>query len=126
MLKRCLLDNVSKGRLGERVAKKRLLQLGYNIIETNYRVKEGEIDIVAIDSDVLVFVEVKARSGKGFGIAEEAVDSKKIGRLSEAALSYITEKSLYEMTVRFDVVAVDLSVAPPKINIIKNAFESTV
>jgi putative endonuclease len=120
------LDNVSKGRLGEKAAKKRLLQLGYNIIETNYRVKEGEIDIVSMDGDVLVFVEVKARSGKNFGSAEEAVDSKKMVKLSEVALSYITEKSLHEMTIRFDVVAVDMSVSPPKINIIKNAFESTV
>ena len=120
------MDNVSKGRLGERTAKKRLIQLGYIVLETNYRVKEGEIDIVAIDGDILVFVEVKSRSGKDFGSAEEAVDSKKMERLSEAALSYITNKSLYEMTVRFDVVAVDMSVAPPHIKIIKNAFESTV
>ena len=120
------MDNVSKGKLGERIAKKKLLQLGYNILETNYRVKEGEIDIVSMDGDVLVFVEVKARSSKGFGSAEEAIDLKKIERLSEAALSYITEKSLYEMTIRFDVVAVDMSVVPPFVKIIKNAFESTV
>ena len=126
MSKRSLLDNVTKGRLGEKAAKKRLLQLGYNILETNYRVKEGEIDIVSMDGDVLVFVEVKARSNRKFGGGEESVDAKKMVKLSEVALSYITEKSLHEMTVRFDVVAVDMSVNPPKIKVIKDAFESTV
>lgn len=120
------MDRASKGRQGERLARKRLEKLGYSIIETNYRTKGGEIDIVAMDGETVVFVEVKARGGAGFGIAEEAVDSRKIERISEVALSYITEKSLHEMNVRFDVVAVYLTRFRPEVKVIKNAFESAI
>jgi len=120
------LYKVLRGREGERLARKRLEKLGYRILETNYRTGEGEIDIVAMEGDTVVFVEVKTRSRGGLTGALEAVDSRKIKKISEAALQYITEKGLHQMTVRFDVVAVDMSRFRPKITVIKNAFESAI
>ncbi|MBN1573993.1 MAG: YraN family protein [Deltaproteobacteria bacterium] len=116
----------SRGRDGELIAKKRLEKLGYKILETNYRTRGGEIDIVAMEGNTVVFVEVKTRSRGGLMGAVEAVDSRKIKRISEAALQYITDKDLHRMTVRFDVVAVDVSRFRPKIILIKNAFESAI
>ena len=117
---------VLRGREGERLARKRLERLGYIILETNYRTTGGEIDIVAMEGETVVFVEVKTRSRGGLTGALEAVDSRKIKKISEAALHYITDKNLHRMTVRFDVVAVDASRFRPKINIVKNAFESAI
>ena len=116
----------SRGREGERLAKKRLERLGYRILETNYRTTGGEIDIVAMEGDTVVFVEVKTRSRGGLTGAVEAIDSRKIKRISAAALQYITDKALHNSTVRFDVVAVDMSWFRPKITLIKNAFESAI
>lgn len=115
-----------RGREGEGLAKKRLEEIGYEILQTNYMANEGEIDIVAMEGDTVVFVEVKTRSKGGLIKALEAVDSRKIKRLSKAALAYITEKDLHDKTVRFDVVAVDMSWFRPKIKVIKNAFEPTI
>lgn len=116
----------SRGREGELLARKRLERLGYRILETNYRTTGGEIDIVAMEGDAVVFVEVKTRGRGGLTEALEAVDSRKIERISTAALQYITDKDLHRMTVRFDVVAVDAGRFRPKITVIKNAFESAI
>jgi putative endonuclease len=115
-----------RGREGELLAKKRLEGLGYRILETNYRTTEGEIDIVAMDGDTVVFVEVKTRGRGGVAEALEAVDARKIEKISTAALKYITDNDLHRMTARFDVVAVDASRLRPKITLIKNAFESAI
>jgi putative endonuclease len=120
------LYKASRGREGERLAGKRLERLGYRILETNYRTTGGEIDIVAMEGEAVVFVEVKTRSRGGLTEAVESVDSRKIERISTAALKYITDKGLHQMTVRFDVVAVDMSRFRPKITLIKNAFESAI
>jgi len=77
---------------------------GYRIVARNWRCRFGEIDIVARDGPTLVFVEVKARSGDGFGGADGAVDKKKQGRLATAAGQFLQETGC-ELPARFDVVA---------------------
>ena len=78
---------------------------GYQIVVRNWRTKLGEVDIIARDRDVLVFVEVKARTGDGFGGPEGAVDDRKQRRLIFAALSFM-QKTKCELPARFDVVAI--------------------
>ncbi len=99
-------DGTSKGRAGEDEAARYLESLGYRILRRNLRGPEGEIDILARDGGVLVFVEVKARAGRSYGSALGAVDARKRARIRALAANYLqflpgTPK------VRFDVVAFD-------------------
>jgi putative endonuclease len=114
------------GRFGETLARLKLLVSGYRIIETNYRTKGGEIDIIAKDRGELIFIEVKTKRSEDYGKPEEAVDQRKREKLSQLATAYISEKNLFDMPARFDVVAVDLAGIRPKIKIIRDAFESTL
>jgi putative endonuclease len=77
---------------------------GYAILERNYRLPFGEIDIVAREGGTVVFVEVKARSGAGFGGPEAAVDSRKRRKLLRAAAAWLQSRR-WEGPARFDVVA---------------------
>ncbi len=85
-----------------------LRQLGFTIIARNYRIKQGEIDVVCIDRDTLVFVEVKYRSSDDCGKAVEYVRPYKVKRILKAAWHYIENaaRPLPE-NYRIDVVAID-------------------
>ncbi len=97
-----------------------LKQEGYRILARNWRTRAGEVDIIGRDGDILVFVEVKARSGDGFGGPEAAVDRAKQRRLISAALSFI-EATKCELAMRFDVVAI----RPGKMRLYQDAFQVT-
>jgi len=116
-------ERIALGRLGEELAKQRLKKLGYRIIETNYRCPLGEIDVVAKDGDVLVFVEIKTRRDRSLGEAKEAVHKRKQGQLSKVALAYLKSNHLLGSKARFDVVAIEVSRGKEEIEIVKNAFE---
>ena len=122
-------ERLSLGKTGEKLAQKHLLDLGYKIVASNYRVKLGEIDLVALDRGTVVFVEVKTRIGVSFGQPSESITYRKIQQLSKVALEYIGRHGLTSKPARFDVVSVlfkdNKSVfgEKPKIEVIKNAFE---
>ncbi len=81
---------------------------GFKVIERNYRIEQGEIDIVALDGDALVFVEVKYRSNAEYGKAVEYVRPYKIRRIMKAAWHYIKHaKRQLPENYRIDVVAID-------------------
>lgn len=112
------------GRAGEEIAAAYLRRLGWKLVERNYRKRFGEIDIIAEDDDVLVFVEVKTRSYKRFGSPLEAVDARKQHRMIRAAQSYLSESGSHDRPARFDVVAIMLqNVEKPELEHIRNAFE---
>lgn len=92
------------GKRGEETAVSYLLSLGYEVLATNYRRRFGEIDIIAKERDTYIFVEVKARRGIAYGSAVEAIGKRKRQRLIQAALSWLKEKDLNEVPLRFDVV----------------------
>jgi len=92
------------GGQAEERACRYLKDLGYEIVARNWRCRFGEIDIVARDRDVLVFVEVKARASGRFGGPEAAVDPVKQGRLVSAARMFIQQTGA-QLPARFDVVA---------------------
>lgn len=94
------------GRFGEDVAARHLEQLGMVIVERNWRCREGELDIIAVDDGVLVFCEVKTRSGLGFGSPAEAVSPAKLRRLRVLAARWMTAHPRPWTELRFDVVAV--------------------
>jgi len=96
------------GRFGEEVASSFLVGKGYKIIEKNYRCKFGEIDIIAIRGDKLVFIEVKTRKGRKYGLPEEAVDFKKRDKLEKLALFYRSYHSKLPEVLQIDFIGVVL------------------
>ena len=111
------------GEQGEALAVKRLKKAGYKIIETNYRTRLGEIDIIAKDKDTLVFVEVKARTSVHFGSPKWAITAKKQRKISMAALYYLKTTDQSAARARFDVVTIISNRDAPQVEIIKNAFD---
>ena len=110
------------GRTGEDRAAKHLTEKGYKILERNYSVPQGELDLIALDRGTLVFVEVKTRTSEAFGAPELAVDQRKQRRMIMAALGYLKHKKLHQMPCRFDVVAIS-GAGGDKVELIQNAFE---
>ena len=113
------------GKTGELLAVKFLKQKGYQIIEQNYRSAWGEIDLVALDEAVLVFVEVKTRRSLKFGTPQMAVTNSKQRKMSKAALDYLQERDGFDYVCRFDVMSIVFPPEPsePIIEHIENAFE---
>jgi putative endonuclease len=97
------------GNAGEAFVAGRLERAGYRILDRNWRMRGGELDIVALDDEILVFVEVKVRSGN-FAIAEESLDARKLGRLMMAAEMYVNVHPEHiDRIWRVDFVAITLS-----------------
>jgi len=95
------------GRAGESLACVYLEGQGYVILERNFRCRSGEVDVVARDGDVTVFVEVKERHGQSHGEGFEAVTFGKRRRVIRAARLYAASHGISERPVRFDVVSID-------------------
>jgi putative endonuclease len=112
------------GKLGEKIAAGYLRKRGYRIRETNFRCREGEIDIVAQQKDCLVFVEVRTKSNLDFGIPEESITQSKKERLMSSALSYISCHENLPPSQRIDVVAVEVDEMgkAKRIELIENAL----
>ena len=111
------------GRLGERLARKKIRSLGYKEITRNYRCPLGEVDLIAKDGDTLVFIEIKTRMGKDIALAKASVDRKKRRQISKVALAYMKSNECFDMKARFDVVTVNLDSNREWIEVIKDAFE---
>ncbi len=94
------------GQRGEQAARDYLEQEGYSIIETNYRCKLGEIDIIAQDGEMIVIVEVRTKTGLTFGRPEESINREKARKLHRLALQYIQSNYHREVSSRIDLVAV--------------------
>lgn len=111
------------GHLGELLAADRLRREGYVILERNYRCRQGEIDMIAREDGVLVFVEVRTRSGDGFGSPLESVDFFKQRRLRDVARHYLRERRPVYQDVRFDVVGIVLKEGEEaRVDIVPHAF----
>ena len=94
------------GELAERVAAAFLQMKGYAILATNYTFHRHEIDIVARIGGRIVFIEVKCRSGRGYGLPREAVGREKMRRILRAARGFLAEQNLNDSASRFDVIEV--------------------
>ena len=110
--------NFIKGRKNEALAEKYLKKKGYKIIERNYSNHIGEIDLIATDKDILVFVEVKFRQTDKFGLPREAVGIYKQNKIKRAATLYLQQNHLFDKQIRFDVV----DILGDEITHIENAF----
>lgn len=110
------------GNSGEDLAALALIQEGYKILERNYSTPLGELDLIARHGRCVVFVEVKTRRSLRFGAPGEAVSPAKQARLKRLADYYLKDKRLEAAPVRFDVVAITLDAAVPRVDIIQGAF----
>jgi len=112
----------SLGKLGESLAVKHLRNKGYKILGRNFRSKFGEIDIIAIHENDLVFIEVKTRWSQSFGPPEEAITPWKIRRMIKAGQYFQMLHPNPPESLRLDAVAIDLDAQGKlqRIEIIKN------
>lgn len=112
------------GADGERAAERFLRRHRYAILHRNYRCRYGELDLVALDGIVVVFVEVKTRSHAGFGTPTDAVDDRKQRQIQRAAQHYLVEHRLTNRAARFDVVGVWWDGRQLQCELVRNAFEA--
>lgn len=97
--------HLQTGISGEMAALDYIRNLQYQILETNWRYKHLEVDIIAMDGDTLVFIEVKTRRKSDYGMPFEAVSYQKQQKLDRAANLYIAYKK-YEGEIRFDIISI--------------------
>ncbi|MBD0316490.1 MAG: YraN family protein [Nitrospiraceae bacterium] len=112
------------GQRSEARAEQLLRDKGYRILDRNLRTTLGELDLVAEDAGVLVFVEVKARATGAFGGALLAVDQRKRAKLVKLASQYLAQRHWMDRICRFDVVVVQ-GAGPDRLQVehVQNAFD---
>lgn len=112
------------GRHGEEIAARYLEKNGFRLLRKNYRCRLGEIDLVAMDRDYLVFVEVRSKSSDEFGEGYESLLYKKQSKLRQVAWYYLKSEGKTGMSCRFDVVSIrfDRDGEVQRIEHIENAF----
>lgn len=109
------------GKHGEDVACEYLQENGYKILERNYRIRGGEIDIICKDGDYLVFVEVKTRWSHEYGLPVESITPWKIKHLLKTAQFYLMKIDWGDGPYRLDFISIDYADSEiPKIELIKN------
>jgi putative endonuclease len=120
---------IELGVRGESLAVAHLKRLGYRIIEQNYRVRQGEIDIIAEQAGTLVFIEVKTRTDSCFGPPFESITATKQKHLSKVALEYMSRYNCHDRPARFDVVGVQIGkkdsrkTSDVSVELVRNAFD---
>src|SRR3989338_2012488 len=110
------------GKMGEDIAVDFLQKSGYKIVERNFRCKLGEIDIIALDKNILIFIEVRTKKTSSFCTPQETVNFSKQKKIQRLSLYYLMKKQIKNKDCRFDVVAIDLSKGKNGIELFKNAF----
>lgn len=116
------MEPIDLGVLGEDIAVAHLRELGYRILDRNYRFGPLEIDIIARDGAELVFVEVKSRSSFRYGNPEYSVTESKQKKLRTAARAYIQCRVHELIPCRFDVIAIAEREGRTEVRHLKNAF----
>ncbi len=99
-------NNREFGSWGEKQAEEYLLDKGYQLLERNFRVRQGEIDLIVKNDQFLVFVEVKTRKNNLFGVPQAAVDYRKQNKIKKIAKFYLRDKKYKDYKLRFDVISI--------------------
>jgi putative endonuclease len=111
------------GQRGEAVAEEFLRGRRYTIVARNYRCRLGEIDLVALDGAMLVFVEVRSRRGDLAGTPLESVDGRKQARVARVAQQFLAARGWSDRDARFDVIGVRFDTDPPVVEHVQAAFD---
>ena len=112
----------AKGSKGEDLAVKYLMKKGFKIVKRNFVFGRGEIDIVAEDGNILVFVEVKARKSNAYGTPEESITVGKRRQLRRIAEGYMYVNKIDNRECRFDAIAIEYKEGKAEIRHLVNAF----
>lgn len=94
------------GKKGEGLAEAYLKLMGYEILEKNFRCFRGEIDLIALDGKQIIFIEIKSRHSKEYGLASEAVTESKLKHIYKTAEYYLITKKLEKNDARIDVIEI--------------------
>jgi len=100
-----MATHLDLGRLGEELAREHLQKTGYKVLDLNWRYGRAEVDLIVLKDNVIIFTEVKTRTGNGFGEPEDFVDARKQKLLVSAADEYIYLVN-HQGDVRFDIIAI--------------------
>lgn len=114
-----MYKNQQIGKFGEDMAVKYLKQKGYKILDRNFTCKRGELDIVALQKNQIVFIEIKARTSKEYGLPKEAVTNKKLEHIYKTAEYYLYTRNLEKEDTRIDVIEVYIENGNFRINHLK-------
>ncbi len=118
-------ERLELGRRGEDIAARFLKKMGYKIIERNFRCRIGEIDIIAFEKGVLIFIEIKTRTSDSFAPPQLSVNRLKQQKIINSALSYLVQKRITGIDCRFDIIAITFPAdikKGEKVTLIKDAF----
>jgi putative endonuclease len=120
------ISTQQRGNAAEAMARQHLEQQGLRLLAQNWRCKLGELDLVMLDADTVVFIEVRYRRYSAWGGAIESVDARKREKLSRAAQHFLQQESRWaKYPCRFDVIAINAdSQAPAQLDWIQNAFDT--
>lgn len=108
------------GIIGEKIAQGYLKNIGYEILQTNFYTKKGEIDIISKHNNCIVFVEVKTRNSLEFGTPAMSVNKIKMNHIKNSAKIFIHLNKLYNCNIRFDVIEIIIKNGKCKINHIED------
>lgn len=116
-------NTIDKGKNAEDLAEKYLIDKNFKIIKRNFKFgRTGEIDIIAYDSDIIVFIEIRSKTNKEFGDPLSSITPGKIRRIKKSAEGYLYVNNIKDTEVRFDVITVDMTSNIPKLEHIPFAF----
>jgi putative endonuclease len=111
---------LSLGEWGENAATRFLVKNGYKILEKNFRCRIGEIDIIAMDKEVLVFIEVKTRRNLSYGLPSESITATKLHHIRRTIYYYSLIRNLHCTDMRIDVIEILVANGRAYIHQIKN------
>jgi len=111
------------GARGEELAARFLEAQRYTILARNFRCRAGEIDLVALDCDRVVFVEVRSRTGERLGTPLESVDARKQAQVVRVARHFVAARGWVDRDARFDVIGVRFDKEPPTVEHVRGAFQ---
>ena len=115
----------TRGRRAEALAERHLAGLGYRTLARNHATRQGEVDLVCQDGDVICFVEVRSRSSAAQGSPLETVGPAKARRVVAAATDWAARHGALDRPLRFDVVAVLLDGEEPRFELVRGAFDAS-
>ncbi|MDX9925147.1 MAG: YraN family protein [Ignavibacteriaceae bacterium] len=114
------INNKYFGTSGEKLAAEYLQKKGYEIIKFNYRFHHGEIDLIAKEKDVLVFVEVKTRLSEKYGTPINAISRNKINQIRKIADAYLAVNKIKDTDCRIDFIGIFYKNSIPEIEHLEN------
>ena len=117
------MSNQSLGSFGEKLAANYLKEQGYKILSHNFRTKLGELDIIALDADILCAIEVKTRSSRAFGLPEEFINRTKLEKMRQCLEIYQAKFKTRSQSLRLDLLVIECpDNKVSRLELIKNIF----